>query len=82
MRLKCVIVYLARDILPFVMYCVNGKPCSSLLIESTNSMVCTLNPCVPVTFPNLVGHFLLLRSLVEICLHGTFMVKFTSTTRA
>ena len=29
--LKCVIVYLARDIPPFVMYCVNGKPRSSLL---------------------------------------------------
>ena len=27
------IVYPARDIPPFVMYCVNGKPCSSLLIE-------------------------------------------------
>ena len=33
------IVYLARDIRPFVMYCVNGKPCSSLLIESTDSMI-------------------------------------------
>ena len=29
------IVCLARDISPFVMYCVNGKPRSSLLIEST-----------------------------------------------
>ena len=28
--LKCVIVYPARDIRPFVMYCVNGKPRSSL----------------------------------------------------
>ena len=37
--LKCVIVYLARDIRPFVMYCVNGKPRSSLLIESTDSMI-------------------------------------------
>ena len=36
--LKCVIVYLARDIRLFVMYCVNGKPHSSLLIESTDSM--------------------------------------------
>ena len=35
------IVYLARDIRPFVMYCVNGKPRSSLLIESTNSMILT-----------------------------------------
>ena len=36
---KCVIVYLARDIPPFVMYCVNGKPRSSLFIESTDSMI-------------------------------------------
>ena len=33
-------MYLARDIPPFVMYCFNGKSCSSLLIESTNSMTC------------------------------------------
>ena len=33
------IVYLARDILAFVMYCVNGESGSSLLIESTNSMI-------------------------------------------
>ena len=33
------IVYLARDIPPFVMYCVNGEPGSSLLIESTDSMM-------------------------------------------
>ena len=33
------IVYPARDIRPFVMYCVNGKPRSSLLIESTDSMI-------------------------------------------
>ena len=39
MMVKCVIVYLARDIPPFVMYCVNGKPRSSLLIESTDSMI-------------------------------------------
>ena len=31
------IVYPAQDIRPFVMYCVNGKPCSSLLIESVES---------------------------------------------
>ena len=37
--LKCVIVYLARDIPPFVMYCVNGKPCPSLFIESTDSII-------------------------------------------
>ena len=33
------IVYLARDILAFVMYCVNGESGSSLLIESTDSMI-------------------------------------------
>ena len=37
--LKCVIVYQARDNRPFVMYCVNGKPRSSLLIESTDSTI-------------------------------------------
>ena len=31
-------VYPPRDIRPFVMYCVNGKPRSSLIIESTDSM--------------------------------------------
>ena len=35
------IVYLARDIQAFVMYCVNGESGSSLLIESTDSMICT-----------------------------------------
>ena len=35
------IVFLARDIPPFVMYCVNGKPRSSLFIESTDSMIFT-----------------------------------------
>ena len=33
------IVYLARDILPFVMYCVNGKPRSSLLIRTVGSIL-------------------------------------------
>ena len=33
------IVFLTRDNLPFVMYCVNGKPRSSLFIESTDSMI-------------------------------------------
>ena len=32
-------VYPPRDIRSFVMYCVNGKPRSSLLIESTDSMI-------------------------------------------
>ena len=35
------IVYLARDFPQFVMYCVNGKPRSSLFIESTDSMIYT-----------------------------------------
>ena len=33
------IVYLARDIPPLVIYCVNGKHRSSLVIESTDSMI-------------------------------------------
>ena len=33
------IVYLARDIPAFIMYCVNGESGSSLLIESTDSMI-------------------------------------------
>ena len=33
------IVYLVRDIPSFVMYCVNGESGSSLLIESTDSMI-------------------------------------------
>ena len=37
------VVYLARDILPFVMYCINGKPRSSLIIESTDSMIISLS---------------------------------------
>ena len=32
-------VFLALDIPPFVMYCVNGKPRSSLFIESTDPMI-------------------------------------------
>ena len=35
----CMIVYLARAIQAFVMYCVNGTSRSSLLIESTDSMI-------------------------------------------
>ena len=36
---KSVIVYIARDIPVFVMYCVYGESRSSLLIESTDSMI-------------------------------------------
>ena len=37
------IVYLAQDIPAFVMYCVYGASRSSLLIESTNSMIIVKN---------------------------------------
>ena len=42
------IVYQARDIPAFVMYCVNGESGSSLLIESTDSMIyaCVTYLCV------------------------------------
>ena len=33
------VVYLARDISAFIMYCVYGESHSSLLIESTDSMI-------------------------------------------
>ena len=33
------IVYLVRDIPPFVMYCVHGESGSFLLIDSTDSMI-------------------------------------------
>ena len=35
------IVYLARDIPPFVMYCIDGESGSSLLIESADSTIVT-----------------------------------------
>ena len=38
------IVYLARDISPFIMYCACGESGSSLLIESTDSMILILKP--------------------------------------
>ena len=37
-------MHLARDIHPFVMYCVNEKPRSSLLIESTDCMIMRFSP--------------------------------------
>ena len=40
------IVYLARAIQAFVMYCVNGTSRSSLLIESTDSMIQGVKPVV------------------------------------
>ena len=44
------IVYLARDIQAFVMYCVNGTSRSSLLIESTDSMILYFDPCTIIYF--------------------------------
>ena len=35
--LKCMIMYLARDIPAFAMYCIYGESDSSLLIQSTDS---------------------------------------------
>ena len=40
------IVYLARDIPAFVMYCVNGESGSSLLTESTDSMIESTNSMI------------------------------------
>ena len=37
--MRGVIVYLARDIPAFFMYCIYGESRSSLLIESTDSML-------------------------------------------
>ena len=47
------IVYLAQDISAFVMYCIYGEFGSSLLIESTNSMI--LHSSVNIT-PGFVAH--------------------------
>ena len=55
--LKCVIVYLARDIRPFVMYCVNGKPRSSLLIESTDSMIYSVGHVIRIRIPQIFLQF-------------------------
>ena len=41
------IVYLARDITAFLMYCVNGESGSSILIESTDSMI--ISKLIPIT---------------------------------
>ena len=71
------ILYLARDIPVFVMYCVNGASRTSLLIEITDSMIC-LKMCNSVhsegyrcinflPFPSLVPNSLLsLLSLLSV----------------
>ena len=62
------IVYLARVIPVFVMYCVNGESGSSLLIESTDSMICLVTEnsypyCIPFSkFPR--NMFFLVMSLM------------------
>ena len=50
-------VYPPRDIRPFVMYCVNGKPRSSLLIESTDSMILILILILQWTYRDSVVSF-------------------------
>ena len=59
--LKCVIVYLARDIPAFVMYCINGESGSSLLIVSTDSMI------------HLYNAILIQRSVIHKTYHTTFI---------
>ena len=64
------IVYLARDIRPFVMYCVNGKPRSSLLIESTDSMIC-------IYYYLLLYIYIFIFFLPSLCnIFGLYVVKF------
>ena len=51
------IVYLARHIPAFVMYCVNGESGSTLLIESTDSMIIYFSPSpspspIPIPSPS------------------------------
>ena len=50
------IVYLAGDIPQFVMYCVNGKPRSSLFIESTDSMIYNNTQMVAVALGPWASH--------------------------
>ena len=52
-------MYLARDIPAFVMYCINGESGSSLLIESTDSMISIL----------LMSKHKLIYACVPSCLH-------------
>ena len=61
------IVYPARDIRPFVMYCVNGKPRSSLLIESTDFMILILKDRKNILKMNKeVGMLLLKKELIQV----------------
>ena len=79
------ILYLARDIPVFVMYCVNRASRTSLLIEITDSMIC-LKMCNSVhsegyrcinflPFPSLVPNSLLsLLSLLSLRRNSYFLV--------
>ena len=64
------IVYLARAIQAFVMYCVNGTSGSSLLIESTDSMIlCSFKS-------NLFSNFILLGDFnVDMLSHHSHLYK-------
>ena len=53
--LKCVMLYLVRDIPAVVMYCVNGKSGSSILIVSTDSMIYIITLPVHVSNNNCSG---------------------------
>ena len=58
--LKCVIVYLARDIPTFVTYCIYGESRSSVITESTDSMIMITHKtsgvvCVLVPFQDVGG---------------------------
>ena len=65
------IVYLARDIPQFVMYCVNGKPRSPLFIESTDSMIYMANVKQIITLVFL--HFCMM-TVVKIGIVGSVIV--------
>ena len=60
--LKCVIVYLARDIPTFVMYCIYGESGSSILIESTDRMI----HIITEVFPSHMYYVIKLISTIEL----------------
>ena len=62
------IVYLARDIPAFVMYCVYGESGSSLLIESTDSMILKFPIMQKMVFMNKCSKVLLKVSPINKCL--------------
>ena len=62
------IVYLARDIPAFVMYCLNGESGSSLLIESSDSMIHVRSVCGLVVS---IGYEFLSASLARVCANNS-----------